>query len=124
MNKLTVEQVRKCVEIVYYEGYNDGYVHRPLGIVETDWQAITDELNSQIAIFSGAHKTLENTWIYACNSLLEENTELREMIGKLKAERDSLQAQVSELSDEYYRYRLQCKVYEEIIGELKGNKEK
>ena len=45
--KLTVEQVRECVEDLYWEGYNDGYVHRGHGIEETDWQAITDKLNSR-----------------------------------------------------------------------------
>lgn len=119
--KLTVDQVRKCVLVVYYEGYNDGYLNRGCHFEETDWQAITDELNSQIAIVSEAYKTLKDTWIYGYYSLLEENTELREMVGELKIERDSIQAQVDKLSDEYYRYRLQCKAYEEMIAELKGN---
>ena len=44
---LTAEQVRECVQHVYYEGYNDGSVHRSHGIEETDWQAIADELNAE-----------------------------------------------------------------------------
>lgn len=47
MNILTAEQVRECVEDLYWEGYNDGYIHRGHGIEETDWQTITDELNSR-----------------------------------------------------------------------------
>ena len=45
---LTVEQVRECVQHVYYDGYNDGSVHRAHGIDETDWQAIADELNTKL----------------------------------------------------------------------------
>lgn len=45
--RLTAEQVRECVEDLYWEGYNDGYVHRGYGIEETDWQAIADKLNSR-----------------------------------------------------------------------------
>ena len=47
MTGLTAEQVRECVEDLYWEGYNDGYIHRGHGIEETDWQAIADELNSR-----------------------------------------------------------------------------
>ena len=46
--KLTVEQVRECVQHVYYEGYNDGSVHRGHGIEEVDWHAIADELNAAL----------------------------------------------------------------------------
>ena len=49
--KLTAEQVRKCTEKVYLEGYSDGSINRGAHIDETDWQAITNELN---AILSGA----------------------------------------------------------------------
>ena len=45
---LTAEQVRECVQHVYYEGYSDGYVHKASGIEETDWQAIADELNATL----------------------------------------------------------------------------
>ena len=45
---VTAEQVRECVQHVYYEGYNDGSVHRAHGIEETDWQAIADELNATL----------------------------------------------------------------------------
>lgn len=46
--KLTAEQIRECVQHVYYEGYNDGFVHRGHGIEETNWQAIADELNTAL----------------------------------------------------------------------------
>jgi hypothetical protein len=45
---LTAEQVLKCVQGVYYEGYNDGNLHRGHGVEETDWQAIADELNAEL----------------------------------------------------------------------------
>ena len=59
--RLTAEQVRECVEDLYWEGYNDGYVHRGHGIEETDWQAITDKLNA--AWNSRAERTCRETTI-------------------------------------------------------------
>lgn len=53
--KLTAEQVRKCTEKIYLEGYSDGSVNRGAHIDETDWQTIANELN---AILSGVR--LEN----------------------------------------------------------------
>ncbi len=70
--KLIAEQVRECVEDLYWEGYNDGYVHRGHGIEETDWQKITDELNA--ALGSG---TLGNNTLIA---------ELEELVRDLHAD--------------------------------------
>jgi len=46
--RITAEQVRKCVQHVYLEGYSDGSVSRGAHIDETDWQAIADELNAEL----------------------------------------------------------------------------
>lgn len=47
--KLTSEQVRKCVQEIYFEGYNDGYANRGCHLEETDWRTITDKLNAVIS---------------------------------------------------------------------------
>lgn len=44
---LTAEQVRECVQVVYFEGYSDGSVNRGRHLEETNWQAIADELNAR-----------------------------------------------------------------------------
>lgn len=46
--KLTAEQVRKCAETVYLEGYSDGSANRGAHAEETDWQAIADDLNAEL----------------------------------------------------------------------------